>query len=192
MQKSAENHPGGSRYSGRICEKNIAGHLNHLCTKLYRKEVALDDSVKIPDSIFQCEDLFRNVLMLEKCRKIAFVSDVYYYYMQNPDSGSHNWQYRHFENLKEIISILESKQNPMFLPLLLYLKAYILLNVLLNVSKLPPGLEELFCEICRRLSLRDKLKIILFGKYTFRGKCALAVGFISQPLIFHLMKLVRI
>ena len=172
-------------------KKNVAGHLNHLVTKLYRREIVSGCLANVPGHLRMCEDLLCNVLMLEKCRTIAFVSDVCYHYIQNPDSGSHNWQYRHFENLKEIISILESKQNPMFLPVLLYLKTYILLNVLLSLSKLP-GLEELFCEICRRLSLPDKLKIILSGKYTFRGRCALAVGFISQPLIFRLMKLIRV
>lgn len=172
-------------------KKNVGAHLNHLVTKLYRKEIALDDSVKIPDSIFMCEDLFCNLLMLEKCRKIAFVRDVYYYYMQNTDSGSHNWQYRYFENLKEIITILESKQNTLFSSVLLYLKAYILLNALLSLSKLP-GLERLFCEVFDRLSLQDKLKIILFGKYTFRGKCALAVALISKQLVFHLMKFVKV
>lgn len=172
-------------------KKNVGTHLNHLVTKLYRKEIVTGSILDVPGHLRMCEDMFCNLLMLEKCQKIAFVRDVYYYYMQHPDSGSHNWQYRYFENLKEIITILESKQNTLFSPVLLYLKAYILLNALLSLSKLP-GLERLFCEVFDRLSLPDKLKIILFGKYTLRGRAAMAAALISKQLVFHLMKFVKV
>jgi glycosyltransferase involved in cell wall biosynthesis len=172
-------------------KKNVGAHLNHLVTKLYRKEIALDDSVKIPDSIFMCEDLFCNLLMLEKCQKIAFVRNVYYYYRVRPDSGSNSLTIGHFEDLKYIADFLEAKNAEYFSSIILYLRAVMMLCALLSLYHLP-GRKELFCELWDSISLRDKLKIILFGKYTFRGKCALAVALISKQLVFHLMKFVKV
>ena len=134
--------------------------------------------------------MFCNLLMLEKCHKIAFVRDVYYYYMQHSDSGSHNLTTGHFEDLKYIADVLEAKNADRFSSIILYLRAIMMLCALLSLYRLP-GRKELFCELWDSISLRDKLKIILFGKYTFRGKCALAVALISKQLVFLLMKFVK-
>ena len=172
-------------------KKNVGAHLNHLVTKLYRKEIVTGSILDVPGHLRMCEDMFCNLLMLEKCQKIAFVRNVYYYYMQHPDSGSHSLTIGHFEDLKYIADFLEAKNAEYFSSIILYLRAIMMLCALLSLYRLP-GRRELFCELWDSISLRDKLKIILFGKYTFRGKCALATALVSKPLIFHLMKFVKV
>ena len=171
-------------------EKNVGAHLNHLVTKLYRKETVSGCWSNLPGHLRMCEDMFCNLLMLEKCQKIAFVRDAYYYYRVHPESGSHRLTVKHFEDLKYIAANLKARSAEKFASIILYLQAIMMLNALLFLYKLP-GMKELFSELWDQLSLRDKLKIILFGKYTFRGKCALAAGLISKQLVFQLMKFVK-
>ncbi len=172
-------------------KKNVGAHLNYLWTKLYRKEIVTGSILDVPGHLRMCEDMFCNLLMLEKCQKIAFVRDVYYYYMQHPDSGSHSLTTGHFEDLKYIAAALEAWSADQFSPVILYLRAIMMLNALLFLYRVP-GMKELFNDLWTTVSFRDKLKIILFGKYTFRGKCALATALVSKPLVFHLMKFVKV
>lgn len=103
-------HPQIANTVAEYIKKNFYLHINSLWTKLYKREIALDSSINCPDNIWMGEDLLRNIQMLLKCKNIAFVSDVFYFYnCLNQSSLTVKFSRKHFEQLLLISKILESQ-----------------------------------------------------------------------------------
>ena len=141
-------------------KNNFGFQLNSLCTKLYKREIALAQTLYIPDHICMGEDLLRNIQMLVNCRKMVYIPDVFYHYIQNTNSITHTIKKEHFENRFEIIQILE-KILPCDLHYLLdRIRAEILWDTLVHNKTYAREFKHLwnseFWNTARNNILRDK------------------------------------
>ena len=62
--------------------------MGSLGNKIFKRKIALQSDLYCPDHICMCEDLLRVVQMLTKCKKIAYISEPYYFYRWNFSSIS--------------------------------------------------------------------------------------------------------
>lgn len=58
--------------------------------KLYKKNIILDNKLKVDESIFVCEDLLFNIQYVAFCKSLAFNASKLYGYRQRENSAVHN------------------------------------------------------------------------------------------------------
>lgn len=67
---------------------------NSNVNKIYRREIALDESIVVPDAIKIGEDLCRTIQTVAKCKKVVSIIGPAYHYRVNPDSMSRKFDSR--------------------------------------------------------------------------------------------------
>ncbi len=82
---------------------------NSLSNKIFKREWACAEWLEVPSSVCLVEDLLRVGQMLQRCRKIASVTDSRYYYFQNASSSVHTVKQKSYEDVKTVYSILQEK-----------------------------------------------------------------------------------
>ena len=86
---------------------------NSVWNKMFRREIALDPELYLPDHITMAEDLLRTSQMFLKCRTTAFCPDVcYHYFYSNPESSTLNFSRKAFDSSREVLEILQKKLPP--------------------------------------------------------------------------------
>ena len=81
-----------------------------LCNKMFRREIALDEKLYVPEHICLMEDTLRISQMLLKCGKIAKCDVPVYYHYQREHSGSYtdvnSYKIQNFHTSCEIVDFL--------------------------------------------------------------------------------------
>jgi glycosyltransferase involved in cell wall biosynthesis len=167
--------------------KNLGSHLNSLCSKMYKREIALAPDLEVPEQISMGEDLLRNTQMLGKCRKISFVTDSCYHYRCNASSITHTFAEKHYRNMKGILDILQQKDPAGYSGVILYIRTVTLLALLRNIHK-DPALKPLFTKEWRSTSFKERMKMIFTAPNTLKGRVVLSIVCISKSLAFALLK----
>lgn len=85
----------------------------YLFNKLYKKKIALHESIKCPNDIVMCEDLLRNTFMLPLCKKTVAVPNHFYHYRfvecSISNSNEMSRQLKKLESMIKFTSIVEEK-----------------------------------------------------------------------------------
>lgn len=79
--------------TGRYTDRYFARcrHSYEVCNKLIKHELIMDNSIRFGDTRkYFSEDLLFNLYIIEKLKKISFVSEAYYNYYQHDDSHFHS------------------------------------------------------------------------------------------------------
>ena len=150
-------------------KNNFGKHLNSLWSKLYKKEIALDKTLYVPDHICMAEDLLRNSQMLVKCQRIAYVENTRYHYRANDESITHTLKKKHIDNLWETICLLKDYLPENFSYLTNRLYRSLLLTTLIEASK-KTETEEVCKDIWLQAPLSIKLGIILDQAFSWKSK----------------------
>lgn len=80
---------------------------NSTVNKIYRRAIACDPAIDVPDSIKIGEDLCRTMQTVWRCAKVASVKDTYYHYRENLESMSQKFDCRKaIDNLAEVYRVL--------------------------------------------------------------------------------------
>jgi len=138
----------------------------YLVNKLYKKEIALHESVDCPDDIIMCEDHLRNTFMLPLCKKIIGMEDRFYHYRKNPNSccntNNREWILKKFDGIRKIVSLAE-KSNAVDYSSILAYKCFAL-EMLLIAGNCPDAYAESYSE-CKKnifaINIPLKLKMVL-------------------------------
>lgn len=189
LSKGEENFPRETQSVENYISLNTGQHLNSLWSKLFKREIALDSTLNCPDSICMGEDLLRNIQMLHNCKRIAFIQNSFYHYWQNSTSLTHNFTEKQFENIKEIIAILDNRYQSKYTRICFTLKANMFLGALLFQHK-NNHLRALFSENWKQISLPGRIRIIQASTGSIKGKIALSAACISHSLTFFILRLI--
>ena len=189
LPKGKETFPRETQSVEDYISLNTGQHLNSLWSKLFKREIALDSTLNCPDSICMGEDLLRNIQMLHNCKRIAFIQNSFYHYWQNSISLTHNFTEKQFENIKEIIAILDNRYQSKYTRICFNLKANMFLGALLFQHK-NNHLRALFSENWKQISLPGRIRIIQASTGSSKGKIALSAACISHSLTFFILRLI--
>lgn len=82
---------------------------NSNVNKIFRRDIATDTTIIVPDHIRMGEDLCRTMQMIPKCRTVASVKGTFYHYRENFESMSRKFDCRRtIDELTEIYDILKA------------------------------------------------------------------------------------
>ena len=110
MPENKNVYSGGTSLSAVALQNEIADRktMGTLWNRLYRREIASADYSEVcPDNIIFCEDMLRNMFMLQCTKKIVHVSQALYHYAYNPNSITHTQGQKLAENAYASQKILE-------------------------------------------------------------------------------------
>lgn len=146
----------------------------YLVNKLYKKEIALHESVDCPDDIIMCEDHLRNTFMLPLCKKIVGMEERFYHYRKNPNSccntNNREWVLKKFNGIRKIVSLAEKTGSVESSSLLVY--KCIALGMLLIAGNCPDIYAEAYPECKKNILTKNiplKLKFaMLIAKFSYR------------------------
>ncbi len=168
-------------------KKNTGCHLNSLSTKLYRRNIVFDKTLKVPDYIFLGEDLLRNIQMLNLCRSITFITDCFYHYRQHSTSITHSFTDKHFLSLKGVYDIIQQLYSSQYYTILRKINQTMLIASLRNLNK-NSGLIPLFHEVWTSTPFKEKLRIVFATKNSIKCRLAVAAMCISKPLTIFFLR----
>ena len=167
--------------------KKSGCHLYHLWSKLYKREIALNQTLYCPETINVSEDILRNIQMLDLCKKISFVSGVYYYYRRNVSSSyTYEFKEQNFLNEKETCDILLQKYGDKY-SMICRNRIHIILVRALRFLHKTPSLEKLFREEWAKIPFLTKVKIFLKEK-SWKAKVALLSAIFSVNLTISFLR----
>ena len=169
--------------------KNFGGDLNSLCTKLYKREFALDDTINCPDYITVGEDLLCNSQILLNCKKIAFDADVLYHYWVHSESIMHDVSPKYFQCLQDIIDILTEKKADYFQKELERIKSMILIGILENYYVSSEDARGFYLTYWR--NTKNKWSIFLHSIGFYKRSVFILGGLINFHLTVYLLHLLN-
>ena len=169
--------------------KNFGGDLNSLCTKLYKREIALDDTIICPDHISVAEDLLRNSQMLLNCKKIVFAADVLYHYWVNFESIMHDVSPKYFRCLQDVIDILTEINADYFKKELERVKSTMLIGILENYYVSSEEVKDFYLAYWR--NTKNKWSIFLHSIGFYKRSVFILGGLINFHLTVYLLHLLN-
>jgi len=143
--------------------------------KLYKRDIALHKNIKCPKEIVMYEDLLRNTLMLQVCKKISCTMQAFYHYRFNQTSicnKNKNTEKRLFniEMIKKIFLIIENECHGS--SKFISKRKCIELLFCIQQGGMAPYYKEIFPEVQKEIlktNIRIDIKIILLiAKYSYR------------------------
>ena len=159
-----------------------------LCNKLFKREIALDPTMQIPDDICLSEDYLRTAQMLLRCKRIAQCNDTCYNYRRDRISSYTNpksYKIEYFNGCCSLVGILENCLPEHLQNDLLYFKASTLFKAVKH-ALLPAGkFHDLWRKDHKKMlgckSVPAAKRIILGGAflsyYCMSRLCLLALHF---------------
>lgn len=85
---------------------------NSNVNKIFRREIATDTSIEVPDHIRIGEDLCRTMQMIPKCQSVASVKGTFYHYRENLSSMSRKFDCRRaIDDLSDVYKVLSRNLN---------------------------------------------------------------------------------
>lgn len=157
-------------------QSSFETNLGNLCTKLYRRGIALDKTLNVPDHICMGEDVLRNAPMLAKCKVIGCCPEVFYHYFRaNSQSITYSISKETLKQLIEMAGILE----PLKFPNIQYFSLMIQYNVLFQALKTVGISGKTFKTIFPRRVYRD---VLFLKQVPLWKRLLLGIANISYPI----------
>ncbi len=170
-------------------KNNFCKHLNSLCSKLYKREIAQDQTLYTPDHICMGEDFLRNLQMLVKCQRIAYVENSRYHYRTNDESITHTLKKKEIDSLLEIIYFLKDNLPEKYCNLINTSYRSLLLTTLIAASK-KTETEKICKDIWRQTPLSIKLGIISDNIFPWKSKLIVLAACINRKLISRILSII--
>lgn len=85
----------------------LSNALSPIWNKIYRKQVLLDNRLRLREDMFLYEDLEYSLRCLACCERILFFPNVVYHYRQSEDEGNAGRRLRRITSLPELVEKIE-------------------------------------------------------------------------------------
>lgn len=145
----------------------------YMANKIYKKDIIIDNKLKLNEKIAISEDLLFNCEYIKHCKSFAYNTEILYLYRQSENSAFNNFYNTHWFSILDAYSLLANNCFAMKSAETIILSNYLLLieqakyrkRLLLNNGILSPNLEqheEFVYKNIHKISLKTIIKLVLF------------------------------
>lgn len=171
-------------------DKNYGGLVSTLWNKLFKKDIALNETIYAPEHIIMMEDALRCGQMLTKCKKIAFTPNIYYHHEVNFSSLSHNFSIKHWNNCIEVIEkITELSKNNVLKKQIVHLQRVCLFQGLLNINN--PELSKNSLQYWKKQTWNFKFSFLLDKNFSMKSKILVMVYGINSEIFTYVLRMLN-